>query len=451
MLIKIQKQMLNYFKKSNPKPLIGTPEEQISKYNSLKWQVFISATIGYSLYYVCRLSLSVIKKPLVEANILNESELGMMGSALFFSYAAGKLFNGFLADKSNIGRFMSTGLLLSALINLILGFTTSFVGFTVLWGISGWFQSMGAAPGVISLSRWFSNKERGTYYGIWSASHSIGKAITYIGVAFFVSISGWQWGFWGAGLIGLAGALIIGLFLHDSPESKGLPSVADLKNEHAEKSTKGKSIGALQKEVLKNPFIWILALASCLMYVSRYGIESWGIYYLEVQKGYSTIEASSIISVSAISGIIGTIVSGIVSDRFFKGSRNVPALLAGILNVLSISIFLFYPDGNPWVDTLAMILFGFAIGVLITFVGGLMAVDIASKKASGAALGLIGIASYIGAGFQDIISGYLIKGNKTIVNGEVLYDFSSIAIFWIGAAFVSVILTLFVWNAKHHD
>ena len=397
--------MINYFKKSAPLPLKGTHEEQVSRYNSLKWQVFISATIGYSLYYVCRLSLNVIKKPLVEANILNESELGMMGSALFFSYAAGKLFNGFLADKSNIGRFMSTGLLLSALINLILGFNTSFIAFTVLWGISGWFQSMGAAPGVISLSRWFSNKERGTYYGIWSASHSIGKAITYIGVAFFVSISGWQWGFWGAGLIGLAGALIIGLFLHDSPESKGLPSVADLKNDHTEKSTNGKSIGALQKEVLKNPFIWILALASCLMYVSRYGIESWGIYYLEVQKGYSTIEASSIISVSAISGIIGTVVSGIVSDRFFKGSRNVPALLAGILNVLSISIFLFYPNENPWVDTLAMILFGFAIGVLITFVGGLMAVDIASKKASGAALGLIGIASYIGAGFQDIASG----------------------------------------------
>jgi len=375
----------------------------------------------------------------------------MMGSALFFSYAAGKLFNGFLADKSNISRFMSTGLLFSALINLILGFTSSFVVFTVLWGISGWFQSMGAVPSVISLSRWFSNKERGTYYGIWSASHSIGKAITYIGVAFMVSISGWQWGFWGAGIIWLLGALLIAVFLHDSPESKGLPPVADLNKDTIEKSSTGKSIGTLQIEVLKNPYIWILAAASCLMYVSRYGIESWGIYYLEVQKGYNTLEASSILSVSAISGIVGTVISGIISDRFFKGSRNVPALLAGILNITSISIFLFYPDGHPWVDTLAMILFGFAIGILITFVGGLMAVDIASKKASGAALGLIGISSYIGAGVQDIISGYLIKSNHTIVDGINHYDFSTIRIFWIGTALLSVVLTLFVWNTKHHD
>jgi len=445
------KKIVQFYSVLSPKEDLIPLENIKSKYSQYRWSVFISATLGYSLYYVCRLSLSVIKKPLVDANILNESELGMMGSALFFSYAAGKLFNGFLADKSNIGRFMSTGLLFSALINLILGFTSSFIVFTVLWGLSGWFQSMGAAPSVISLSRWFSNKERGTYYGIWSASHSIGKAITYIGVAFMVSVSGWQWGFWGAGLIGLAGALIIAIFLHDSPESKGLPPVADLKKDYAEKSSKGKSVGVLQKEVLKNPYIWILAVASCLMYVSRYAIESWGIYYLEAQKGYNTVEASSILSVSAISGIVGTVVSGIISDRFFKGSRNVPALLAGILNVLSISIFLFYPDGNLWVDTLAMILFGFAIGILITFVGGLMAVDIASKKASGAALGLIGIASYIGAGVQDIISGYLIKNNHTVIDGIDHYDFSTIKIFWIGAAVISVILTLFVWNAKHQD
>jgi len=427
------------------------PEQIKKKYNKYRWSVFVSATMGYSLFYVCRLSLSVVKKPIVDSGILSDSELGMIGSALFFAYAIGKLTNGFLADRSNIRRFMTTGLLLTALINLILGFTTSFVAFITLWGLSGWFQSMGAAPSVVSLSRWFSNKERGTYYGIWSASHGLGKAITFIAVAFIVSVSGWEWGFWGAGLIGLGGALMIALFLHDSPESKGLPSIADYKEDHSAISVEGKSVSSLQKEVLKNPYIWILALASALMYVSRYGIESWGIYYLEAQKGYTTLEASSIVSVSAISGIIGTIISGFISDKFFMGSRNIPVLIAGILNVTAISIFLFYPDGSPWMDTFSMVLFGFAIGILITFVGGLMAVDIASKKASGAALGLIGIASYIGAGIQDAVSGYLIGNNHTILNGEDSYDFSTVKLFWLGAAILSVICATFVWNVKAKD
>ena len=121
--------MLNYYQKSEPKPLVGTTEEQQSLYKKLKWQVFISATLGYGLYYVCRLSLNVVKKPIVDSGLLTESELGIIGSALFFSYAIGKLANGFLADHSNIRRFMSTGLFISALVNLIMGFTSSFIFF----------------------------------------------------------------------------------------------------------------------------------------------------------------------------------------------------------------------------------------------------------------------------------------------------------------------------------
>ncbi len=375
----------------------------------------------------------------------------MIGSALFFSYAIGKLTNGFLADRSNIKRFMSTGLFLTALVNLALGSTSLFISFAVLWGLNGWFQSMGAAPSVVSLSRWFSNHERGTYYGIWSASHSIGKAITFVGIAFIVSLFGWRWGFYGAGISGLVGAVIVYLFLHDSPESKGLPPIADYKNDHAEISTKDKSVGAVQKEVLKNPFIWLLALSSAMMYISRYAIESWGIFYLEAQKGYTNMEASSIISVSAISGIAGTVVAGIISDKIFKSSRNIPALVAGLLNILSMSLFLFYPDGNAWMDTFSMVISGFAFGILITFIGGLMAIDIASKKASGAALGLVGIASYIGAGLQDIVSGFLIANGKSTVGNISTYDFTIAKWFWLGAAIISVILALLVWKAKRKD
>lgn len=445
------KQITKFFNALPPQEGNSNAETIKQQYNRLRWSVFISSTIGYSLFYVCRLSLSVVKKPMVDAGIVNESELGMIGSALFFAYAIGKLTNGFFADRSNIRRFMATGLLLTALINLALGFAIPFMLFAFLWGLNGWFQSMGAAPSVVALARWFSNKERGTYYGLWSASHNLGKAITFVVVAFFVSIAGWQWGFWGAGLIGLVGAVVVAIFLHDSPESCGLPSIADYKNDHAVVSSKGKSVRALQKEVVKNPFIWILALSSALMYISRYSIESWGIYYLQAQKGYSNLEASSIISVSAVSGIVGTVISGFISDRFFHGSRNVPALIAGILNVVSLALFLFFPDGNVWADTLSMVISGFALGILITFLGGLMAVDIASKKASGAALGLIGIASYIGAGIQDLVSGFLIGANHTSFNGVESYDFSTVKIFWIGAAVLSVISALFVWNAKAED
>lgn len=435
------KNIKNYFA---PIPDKEPLTEDSRKLKRLQMSFFISATLGYGLYYVCRMSLNVIKKPLVDNGILTEQELGIVGSALFFTYAAGKLINGFIGDRVNITRFMGLALIVSSLINIVLGMSHSFWVFVVLWGINGWVQSIGAPSSVVGLSRWFTDRERGSYYGFWSASHNIGEAITFIGTAFIVSIAGWQWGFGAAGIAGLIGAAIILIFMKDSPTSQGLPSIIPEKERHVS------SVKA-QLSVLKNPYIWILALSSAFMYISRYAIGSWGIFFLENEKSYTSIQASSIVAISSVSGIVGTILSGYLSDRFFKGNRDAPAIIFGVLNAFSISLFVLIPQGYYYIDVISMVLFGLSIGVLICYLGGLMATDIVSKKASGAALGVVGIASYLGAGIQDIVSGQLIGGGKTMDNGITSYDFSSIQYFWIGAAILSFMfcaLLLFVKKKK---
>lgn len=220
------KHLINFYKVSSDKPCTDLSVSACQRrLKRLQWSTFLAATLGYGMYYVCRLSLNVVKKPIVEEGIFSETELGIIGSVLFFTYAIGKFTNGFLADRSNINRFMTTGLLVTALVNLCLGFVHSFILFAILWGISGWFQSMGAASCVVGLSRWFTDKQRGSFYGFWSASHNIGEAMTFIIIASIVSAFGWWYGFFGAGLVGLAGALIAWRFFHDTPQSKGLPIV----------------------------------------------------------------------------------------------------------------------------------------------------------------------------------------------------------------------------------
>lgn len=446
------KHIIAFYKVSQPKPCNGEPlSEQKRRLKRLQWSTFLAATLGYGMYYVCRLSLNVVKKPIVDEGIFSETELGIIGAVLFFTYAVGKFTNGFLADRSNINRFMTTGLLVTALVNLCLGFVHSFILFAVLWGISGWFQSIGAATCVVGLSRWFTDKERGSFYGFWSASHNIGEAMTFIIVASIVSALGWRYGFLGAGLVGLAGALIIWRFFHDTPQGKGLPAVNTSGEKKEMDALETEKFDRAQKAVLRNPAIWILAFSSAFMYISRYAVNSWGVFYLQAEKGYSTLDASFIISISSVCGIVGTMFSGVISDKLFGGCRNVPALIFGLMNVLALCLFLLVPGVHFWIDALAMVLFGLGIGVLICFLGGLMAVDIAPRNASGAALGVVGIASYIGAGLQDVMSGLLIEGNKQLVNGVEVYDFTYINWFWIGAALLSVLLALLVWNARNNE
>ena len=98
-----------------------------------------------------------------------------------------------------------------------------------------------------------------------------------------------------------------------------------------------------------------------------------------------------------------------------------------------------------------MALFGIAIGVLICFLGGLMAIDLVPREATGATLGIVGLASYIAAGLMNIISGWLIDGHaiKDAATGEVLqYDFSLVSIFWIGAAVRAFMLPVLNWKRK---
>jgi OPA family sugar phosphate sensor protein UhpC-like MFS transporter len=442
------KRIINFYK-PDPELPQETDKNTIDKnYKRFRTSVFVSSTIGYGIYYICRLSINVIKKPIIDAGLLTETQLGIIGSVLFFSYAIGKLVNGFLSDRVNIRRFMATGLFVSAIINLILGFQSLFLVFVILWGLNGWFQSIGSNTSVVALVRWFSKKERGTYYGFGSVSLSLGEALTFIVTSFIVSVAGWRFGFWSSGLVGLIGSIIIFRYFYDSPNSKGLTSIAEYKNDYDEVPSNKSSFSSLQFGLLKNPAIWILALSGLFIYIVRYSINSWGILFLQEQKGYTGLEAGSIISISSIFGMVGTVSSGLISDKLFSGRRNVPALIFGIMNSISIAVFLLNSRNYAWIDIASMVFFGISIGVLVCYLGGLMAIDIAPKEVSGTVMGLIGIASYFGAGLQDLLSGYLFEHSKTILNGVTTYNFTSITIFWIGASILSMLLTLLVWNAK---
>ncbi|MFM1219644.1 MFS transporter, partial [Yersinia enterocolitica] len=109
-------------------------------------------------------------------------------------------------------------------------------------------------------------------------------------------------------------------------------------------------------------------------------------------------------------------------------------------NTFGFALMIFMPR-NHYTDILAMIIFGATIGALTCFLGGLIAVDISSKKAAGAALGTIGIASYAGAGLGEFITGVIIDKTSVIEAGKTLYNFHTLSIFWIVTGLLSALLT----------
>lgn len=444
------------------------PEAKVhSRYIMLRRQTFWATVIAYSLYYVCRMSLSVVKQPIIDSGVLTPGELGLIGSAFLFVYAAGKFTNGFIADYCNIRRFMATGLLVSSVINLLMGISglldgaagvvsvVLFLLFAILWGINGWAQSMGSPPGVIQLSRWFPMSKRGTYYSIFSSTPYIGEFLAFIIVGAVVGSFGWQFGFVFAAVAGFIGSAVILLFVSDTPESKGLPSIQSLSGE-APREEDAMPTVKLQKMILSHPGIWIIAASSAFVYITKYAVAGWGVLFLQKAKDFSLENATQIIAFSAAFGVLGTVIAGWLSDTVFKGDRIRPAILSGLLSFVFLGLFLF-TEGSYIVNIAYVSMFSLFIGVLYCIVAGLMAIDIVPRKATGAALGVVGISSYAAAGLQDITSGYLIQGFSKapeIVEGmteaEILaatsYDFGPVSVFWLVASLVAFLLPVLMWK-----
>ena len=444
--------LYSYFRISKPRAEKVPAAQVDGTYRRLRSRTFWGVTVAYTLYYVCRMTLGVVKQPLIDGGVLTAGQLGIIGSAFYFVYAVGKFMNGFIADYCNIRRFMAVGICVSAVVNLLLGLlgllggplgfgsVLLFAFFAVLWGVNGWMQSMGSPPGTISLSRWFPLTQRGTRYSIFSSTPQLGKAVSMIMTGFIVAAAGWQWGFLAAAVAGVIGLVVSLLFISDTPESEGLPSVQELSGEEVKPLDK-QPTRELQKWVFRHPGIWVIAISTAFLYITQHAVSDWGVLFLQKQKAFTLEHATQVIGLAEVFGVAGNLAAGWLSDVLFRGNRVRPVVLAGILAVVSLAGFLFL-DGGFGLNMVFVALFSCSFSVVFCIVAGLMALDFVPRKATGAALGIVGISSYAAAGLQSVASGLLIDGFAA----DGLYNFTPVSIFWIAACFLAFSLPVIGWK-----
>ncbi|WP_416306309.1 MFS transporter [Neptunicella sp. SCSIO 80796] len=458
--------IIGYFATRNDQPVSSDQAYINQQFQHHRRNVIVIITVCYGLGYVCRLAFNVVKKPLMDAGVFTPEELGIIGSTLLYGYALGKFTNGFLADHAHVGRFFAAGLFLSAMANLGMSFSSLAWISALLWGLNGWFQGFGAPSSVVSLAHWYTNHERGRYYGIWSTAHSIGEGLTYLGIAWLIAAApkglglDWQWGLWTPAIICVFAAYVVWRYLPDRPKTMGLPSVADWKSDHGRiiPEAASESVWKTQLRVLTIPSIWILAIASSSMYITRYAINSWGNVYLQEIRGFDLFDANLFIFFNTVAGILGCLVYGLVSDKFFNARRPPANLIFGLLELLPLLV-IFYGPQNSLLLGVALVVYGFGLSGILASLGGLFAIDIAPKKVAGAAMGFIGIFSYLGAGLQDYISGKLIYSSQIVFSFPspeqqfqvYFYNYDKPIIFWIGASVLSIVLASALWKVRAAD
>jgi OPA family glycerol-3-phosphate transporter-like MFS transporter len=151
-----------------------------------------------------------------------------------------------------------------------------------------------------------------------------------------------------------------------------------------------------------------LAFANIFVYFIRYGVVDWAPTYLTQTKGFSHASSRTAYFLYEWAGIPGMLLSGYLSDRFFKGKRAPATILFMVGVLIAVAIYWLNPPGNPLVDNITLVMIGFLIYGPVMMIG-LHAADLVPKKATGSATGLTGLFGYlIGSAFSGVFMGWLV-------------------------------------------
>lgn len=418
--------LINFFKEPAPKEVTKSKEEISRDYKYFQRRLMYSLYIGYVVSYIGRKNLSVAMPTLCKSLHVTKTDLGILGSTFYVTYAVGKMVNGMLADKSNVRTFFSFGTILSAICLLffaVSGMLTSILPITVIiglmaffWGAGGWFQSMTFPPIAKSLSYWYTKKDRGMKWSLVSTSHQIGVLFAIVISTFSIYCLGWQGAFLIPGIITLLTGFWLYNRLRDKPTSLGLPKVEDYKkmigeSEEEEDEKKEETqekmsyLHMFTKYILINPAAWILAISFMFVYVVRTASEDWLVTYFS-EKGDALVAASSKLIILSIVGAAGTMFAGLISEKLFKGKRT-PANILCLFGLLASIFGLAINNGTIKIlDYLYAALIGLFCAGLQNLIG-LHLVEVCSKKVASAANGFGGTLSYVGAFLGSSGTGYI--------------------------------------------
>lgn len=388
------------------------------KFKYWQWRVIICSMIGYAMFYFVRKNFSFAIPLLSQEYGITNASFGIIMTIGGIIYGVSKFVNGILADRTNPRWHLVLGLVACVATSVVLGFSdrisvlmtgsedgAAFVGgivtvMAVCYIINQVFQGCGFAPCNHLMVSWVPPKELATKMSIWNTSHSIGAFIAAVICGYLTK---WQLCFWVPAAIAFFGVFFIIATLRDTPSSVGLPELPRVKGELDDEQNKDPKMFRkfLMEKVFLNPVIWVLAVTDLFVYIVRFAILDWGPKML-TEMGLSQSLAGWTVGIFEIAGCAGMLCAGLISDKLF-GSRShrVCAIEMGLVALCLLALHYVQDMGMPVLFLSILAIAGFLLYGPQALLG-VIASNIATKKAASSAVGLIGLMSYL----STIITGY---------------------------------------------
>jgi len=389
----------------------------------MQWRVLVATMIGYTLFYFMRKNFSFAMPGLEQDCGISKSQLGDFLFASGMVYGISKFINGFIGDRVNSRRMLCIGLFACALVNAMFGFVPSFCsGRTMVWAfgvllvLNQFFQGAGFPPCARLIAHWVPPNELATKMSIWNTSHSVGGGMaamicgTMMGLGVLGSanqgVGMWRWCFWTMAILGAFGVFAMWVWLPGTPEEERMSNAAA---EDVRMNEKSPSRSAM-KRVFLCPAIWMLGLCNFSINAVRALVADWGPTMLQEFKGLTASDSGTVIMLFEFSGILGMLISGWITDRFFAGRA--PRLCAFLMVVTAAALVAFMNVPSAALASATLIVGGFALYGPQALTG-VTATNLAGKSLTGTVIGFISLFSYVGVSVSGKLCGKLVQDTST--------------------------------------
>ena len=397
--------------------------------------VFAVFCFLFVLALFLRTSTAVIVEDLMRDFAVPAAALGLMASALFYSYSLVQIPVGMLSDRIGVRYTVVFSGLMGVAGTVLFALSTNIQMATWARLLTGIGTAGIWVPALKYLSMVYPPDKFATRTGIVSTVGSTGLLLATLPLAVLVERIGWRYSFILVGAV-LLTAIIIAWSLMGGPQNGSAKTAS-------EKIVVGGSTPkelSAQHSFFRHPTFWRFALWAFLVYGVQFSFQGlWGAAYLQNSFGLSRESAGSVLFFTSLGILLGGLSWGFVSDRFFRARR--PVLYIGTVGMLiswTIMVMLTTYPGQFLTSLLYFCLGFFNIVFLVNFS---CAKELFPPARAGTAIGAVNTFMLLSAGIYQSITGYMI--DHFLVAGTFLTAYRAIFIFYL-ASITAAFFLLFI-------
>jgi MFS family permease len=293
-------------------------------------RVAVLLSFSVLINYVDRGTLSIAAPILKDDLHLSPSQLGVLLSSFFWTYAAFQIVSGWLVDRFEVNRLLAMGVLVWSVATLTTGLVHGFALLLTARLVLGVGESVAYPSYNKIIAKHFRASHRGRANGLISAGWAGGPALGTLVGGLLMAHVGWRLFFV---VLGAASLLWLFPWIKWMPKGPGLPT------------SKGAQPATILEILLQRSAWGTFAGLFCFNYL-WYFLITWLPFYLVRQRGFS-LQTMSLVGGAAFLALAISVVSfGSLADRWIATSNNpsrvLKTLCGGGLALASVSFVIVF-------------------------------------------------------------------------------------------------------------